>query len=207
MANRNDVAKSITVLRAALPKQTITSKQFHEMINVWTAVLEDIPAAILKLAVRQWISQDTPWFPSVGQLRHIAFGLMQPPEEKLVPAEGWAEVKRALSLGRHRFESGEEAWSSPAVERAFHAIGGWTYFRYAPIEAEMSDRARFIDALTVLQRQQVEERRMLPEVRAHRENLKQLPAGESYQVADRMQELAAELESPNGPGNGRPHAT
>ena len=105
MADRADIAQAITVLRAALPKQTITSKQFNEMVDVWTAVLADIPAAILVLAVRGWISRDTPWFPSVGQLRGIAFGLMAPPEEKLVPAEGWAEVKRAIALGRHRFAS------------------------------------------------------------------------------------------------------
>jgi len=42
----------------------------------------------------------------------------------------------------------------------------------------MSDRASFIDAFAALQRRQVEERRMLPEIRAHFEELRQLPSGE-----------------------------
>jgi hypothetical protein len=138
MTDTNNIAQAITVLRAAFPRQEISSKAFGDMVALWAEILADIPPNVLNMAVMEWIARDTPWFPSVGQIRHIALDLVQCKEGELTPGEGWEEVKRAIRIGRHCFQAGSVKWSSLLVEKAFNALGGWNYFRIALQEDEVA---------------------------------------------------------------------
>ena len=77
----------------------------------------------------------------------------------MTPLEAWGEVRKSFSNGS------SHQWSSPLVKRAYDAIGGYVYFRYAQLSSEAADRARFIEAFKVVQNRQRTERRMLPQVR------------------------------------------
>jgi hypothetical protein len=168
MANRTDVGVAITVLRAALPQREISPQQFREMLTVWTPILEDIPADLLNQAVQAWISKDTPWLPSVGQLRNLAFDLVRPPSDELTPGEAWEELRLAIRRGPHAYLKGYYQWSSPVVRRAFEAVGGWSYFSVALTESEMADRAHFMRIYRDLQEHEERRRRMLPSVASYR---------------------------------------
>jgi hypothetical protein len=169
MTDTNNIAQAITVLRAAFPRQEISSKAFGDMVALWAEILADIPPNVLNMAVMEWIARDTPWFPSVGQIRHIALDLVQCKEGELTPGEGWEEVKRAIRIGRHCFQAGSVKWSSPLVEKAFNALGGWNYFRVALQEDEVADRAHFMRTFEQLQRRKRDLDSMHPAARRLRQ--------------------------------------
>lgn len=96
--------------------------------------------------IRRVLDTTAPCFPSSAELRQGASGLAATPDQGTTAGEAWQEVKRAISLGQHRFESGLAHWSSPLVEDAFNAVGGWAFFRSALVKNEASDRAYFARA-------------------------------------------------------------
>lgn len=162
------IPQVLGILGVAYPRQALSKEKFRLAVPVWHELLGDLDFGLLKTAVQRHCSTSK-WFPSVAELRQAAFELLETEADRVTPAEAWAEAKRAISLGRHRFASGEASWSSPLVEKAFRAMGGWSYFRHARITAEMSDRARFMQAIDDLRVRDRQERRMLPAIRAFRD--------------------------------------
>jgi len=160
MATKKDVARCLVVLRAALPRQTITGTQFEQMTTTWTTLLEDIPANLLEMATRAYCATSTPFFPSAGQIRHLALDMVEDHSQRITAGDAWAEVQRALANGQHAHE-----WSNPLVRKAFEAVGGWTYFHGALLSSVPADRARFMQAFDTYQQREQADRRMLPAVR------------------------------------------
>lgn len=224
MTSKSQISQILGVLGVAYRRQAMTTEQIKLAVPVWHELLGDLDFGLLKTAVQQHCS-NSQWFPSVAELRQAAFDLLETKAERITPGEAWAEVKRAISTGRHHFASGEATWSSPLVEKAFRAIGGWSYFCYALTSAEMSDRARFMQAIEDLRVRDRQERRMLPEIRAYRDRQRLAAQAEKEAgsgrltdstnddeiqecadptAADQIQDLANQLRPPASPKNGRP---
>ena len=191
MATRDDVARAITALRAAFPKQTITGRQFDEMVSVWSEILEDIAGEPLMMAVKAWISGDTPWLPSVGQLRRMALEMVPGGAGAKTAGEAWEEVRLALSRGEHGYRKGHYAWSSALVERAFNCVGGWQYFNTALMDSVMADRAHFMRAYGELVERDERERREPPAVTAYRRML--LGGGAAEEGVRRPRRIGVEV--------------
>lgn len=172
MATQADIVDLITVLRAALPKQSISSKQFDEMVPVWTMILEDIPAELLGIAAKEWCSKDDPFFPSVGQIRTGALDLIATDADRITAADAWDEICRAFrSVGHTR----SPEWSHPDIGRAVQGVGGWRYL--CTSDNPMADRARFMDTFKVYRRRAETDRRMLPATREFVAQHRQIEAG------------------------------
>jgi hypothetical protein len=71
MASKQEVTKAITVLRAAYPRQAISTAQFREMVAAWSTVLDDVPGESLEVAVENAM-RNSKWFPSVAEIRDAA---------------------------------------------------------------------------------------------------------------------------------------
>ncbi len=177
----------MTILRAAYPRQTITSKQYDKMVVVWADILEDLPFELVKAAMREWCSRDEPWFPSVGQIRTIALDLTASEADRMTAGEAWDEVCRAFRNHGHwrAFD-----WTHPNIGRAVKAMGGWAYLCNS--ENPMADRARFMDSFKALQQRTEHDRRMLPSVRDYVDQHRQL------EVEKQMKRLTTVLTGDNG---------
>jgi len=178
MASKKQVGDLIQILHSLWPHSSPIPKGLDEkaftaevarLLGPWFAVLGDLPADVLGLAVKKLAASGREFFPPAGVVRQATFDLEDGPADMLTAGEAWAEVGRALRMGEHRYRNGTERWSSTTVERAFESIGGWNYFRFALEDAYMSDRARFCDAFKQLQTRRKETRRELPAVTEYRQ--------------------------------------
>ena len=176
MASQTDIVDLITVLRAALPKQPISSEQFDEMVPVWTMILEDIPAELLSVVAKDRCSKRDPFFPSVGEIRQTALDLVATDADRLTAGDAWDEVNRAFrNVGYTR----SPEWTHPDIDRAVRGVGGWAYLCHS--DNPMADRARFLDIFKVYRGRADTDRRMLPATREfvakHRQIETDGPAG------------------------------
>jgi hypothetical protein len=187
------------VLGVVYRRQALTTQELKLAVPVWHELLGDLDFDLLKAAVHAHCASSK-WFPSVAELRQAAYDLVAADAEGVTAGEAWREVRRALRLGCHRFQSGEAGWSSPLVEAAFNALGGWNYFRAALAEDEMADRAHFTRAFEALQRRQRDQARMHPAARRFRqeylERAPQLPPACSEpdeEIPEQLARLAQRL--------------
>jgi hypothetical protein len=192
VAIRGEVAKALAALRAAYPRQTITAKQYREMIKLWTEILEDVPGEALMVAVKAWISGDSPWMPSVGQVRQAALDLAPRTGAPKTAGDAWEEVRRALGRGEHGYRKGHYRWSGELVERAFDGVGGWRYFNQALIDSVMADRAHFMRIYNDLLEREEKARREAPVVAAYRRAL----LAQASEVEKKTTEVVCEEEQP-----------
>jgi hypothetical protein len=192
------ISQILGVLGVVYRRQALTTQELKLAVPVWHELLGDLDFHLLKAAVHAHCTTSK-WFPSVAELRQAAHDLVAPAAEAVTAGEAWAEVKRAIRLGQHRFQDGQARWSSPLVEAAFNALGGWNYFRTALTDDEMADRAHFTRAYEGLQRRQHDQARMHPAARRFRqgylESARQLP-GDNGRHADRPLEPVPPAPSP-----------
>ena len=146
------------VLDKAYPRFTLD----EETTEVYYQVLGDIDPHLLKCAILDYISRDTPWCPSAGQLRTAAFELVETGSDALSSGEAWGEV---LAQVRAVGYCGMPAFSSETITEAVQAVGGWRYICSTPENVIHTTRARFASAYDVLQKRQRDNVRMLPQVR------------------------------------------
>jgi hypothetical protein len=167
MIETGDFLAVMRVLDKAYPR----FKLDEETTEVYYQILGDLPLELLKAAVIDYVSSDSPWCPSAGQLRAAAFRLVEHEEGKKSAGEAWGEVMRKV---------GEEGYicapqfDDPLIARALQGIGGWRELCFSPEEHLMAARARFFQVYETLQERQRHERRMLPAVR---ETVARLAAG------------------------------
>jgi hypothetical protein len=58
---------------------TVPSLTVAQLIHPWHAILGDLPAELLNLAVKQIGSSDREFFPPAGVVRQAALDMMPPP--------------------------------------------------------------------------------------------------------------------------------
>ena len=145
------------MLAALFPR----SQQVKEpaTIEAYYAILADLPIDLLKAAVLEWGRKDTPWPPSAGQLRSLAFALIEHQKGQVTAVEAWKEAREVL-----RYQLGdvsEDDFTDPAIYEAAKAIGIQDIFRMQE-KAIVSTRARFMTAFdTFLDRRRTSQQ-MLP---------------------------------------------
>ena len=168
MISKAQITQILGILGVAYRRQAMTEKDLLVAVPIWHDLLSDLDFDLLRAAVQNHCTSSK-WFPSVAELRDAAFELAESDADKITPGEAWAEVKSAIAAGSSAYYSKSRTWSSPLVEKAFCAIGGWDYYRYALSSAEPADRARFIEAFQDLRTRGRQQGRMLPQLQAFRE--------------------------------------
>lgn len=158
MIERLEFGKVMAALGAMYPRWDIA----EETITAYYSILGDLPLELLKAATLEYSSRGEHWPPSAGQLRAVAFDLLEQDEHYLSPGEAWAEVTKIMRLDGHwRVPK----FSSPLIARAVDAIGGWRYINLSPEDIMYTHRARFLQTYETLQKRERADRRMLPQVR------------------------------------------
>lgn len=197
MASKVQISDLLQILHSLWPHSSPIPKgldderfaaEVAKLLGPWHAVLGDLEADVLGLAVKQLASSGREFFPPAGVVRQAAFDLMASATDRMTAGEAWKEVMDAVRYRMPAFVRGEASWSNPLVEQAFQAVGGWAYFRYSLEDAQMADRARFMDTFSQLQRRERLARRELPAIAEYRQLINetarqldaersQLPAG------------------------------
>ncbi|KHO62687.1 Loader and inhibitor of phage G40P [Thermoanaerobacter sp. YS13] len=115
---KTEIVKLLAVINAAFPNMQVT----EAMVDLWHELLGDIDFNLAKAAVKK-ILLESPYPPTIADIRKQAAEIIMPKENKIDPAEAWGEVERAIRLYGSYME--EEALSSmsPAVARVVKYIG------------------------------------------------------------------------------------
>jgi len=166
--------KIMAALASMYPKFELT----QETLTGYYAILHDLDADLLKAATIEYGSKDTPWPPSAGQLRQLAFDLVDRAHGRIGPYEAWGRVVKAVR--RCGIYEGQPEFDEPAIARAIAGVGGWRAICMAPEASIMSTRARFIEAFQRARNDERTETRMLPQIR---ELAAQLSAGDRPRLA------------------------
>lgn len=148
--------KVMQFLNNAYPRFTLEP----ETIEVYYQILSDLPLDLVKAAILQLITEDSPWCPAVGQIRSCVFDLLD--RESGVPTawDAWAEVcKRIGDTGHVCIPE----FSHLLIKQAVDGVGGWRELCMS--ENAIADRARFVQAYEALARRERIQSRMLPQVR------------------------------------------
>ena len=178
MATLEETTKVMAYLIALWPREPIedpTIKAYH-------TVLKDIPNDALTAAAEK-VAADATFFPRAAELRQAAFNLMQGDDLPLA-IEAWQQVATT--------------WTGRKVE--FHALTQATVRRMGGMrrlgqtqEKELPFvRAQFIKTFEALRAREVEDRRMLPAVRAYKE------LAAENRAQDEIKRLAAMMAGNNG---------
>jgi hypothetical protein len=167
MTTKAEITQMIAVLGVLYPRNALAGEELKRAVSAWHELLSDVPIHLLRKAVSHH-GATSKWFPTVAELREIAFDLCENDAERMSSGEAWAEVRRAMSSGRR------QEWSSPLVKKALAAIGGWAYLREATLASEVSNRSRFCDAFETIQARERRESRLLPVVKEQRARIHEL---------------------------------
>lgn len=96
MATRNELLEVVNLIKD-LPNSPIRdAASLENTVKLFTAVLEDLPAEMVKVATVQYCSEGNPFFPMPGVLRDKAMELQLLALGIPTPAEAWAMVVNGL---------------------------------------------------------------------------------------------------------------
>lgn len=170
--------KAWALLTAAYPQAPQATNR--ETAALYARTLADLPADLLEAAVLSAIGA-CKFFPTVAELRDLAFSAVERAGNLPAPSEAWGDVMDAVSaIGYYRTPN----WKVEAIAEAVRAIGGWEMLCQS--ENSVADRARFIEAYGAIVQRARTDARQLPQVREalsrltsspRAENVRQLLAG------------------------------
>ena len=139
MATPREAAAVIAAIGLAYPSRfKIGKEQLAPTVTLWHGLLADLPDGAALDACRALLaSGQHP--PAISEIRaealSVRLGLGRPSA-----GDAWGEVVKAF--GSNPIDQAP-AWSSPAIERALRAIGGWRHACTSDNPA--ADRARFME--------------------------------------------------------------
>jgi hypothetical protein len=174
MAAFEAFANEMGLLAAAFPRFQMTPAT----IEAYYLILADMPQGLVKAAMLQLVGDDSPWFPSAGQIRAAAFRLVEEERGDKSGGEAWGEVMAAV--GKYGYVRTPE-FSDPLIGDCVSAVGGWLVLCTSPIDTIHTTRARFIQSYEILQDRQKRQERMLPAVR---EVVKRLDVSNAPRLGD-----------------------
>jgi len=157
MMDKFEFAKILAILEGMYPRFKLEPRA----VEAYYAILGDLPTDLLKAATLQIGSEARPFFPAAGELRQVAFDLID--QQAGVPNawDAWTEVCRKIGVDGHVHTP---EFSHPLVSQTIDAVGGWLTLCMS--ENSVADRARFVQAYEVLSKRECYRVRMLPQVRA-----------------------------------------
>jgi hypothetical protein len=124
MATLSEISTELRRTLAAYPQHAarLDKEQIAMMLEVWQESLMDLPADLLKMAVKNHIERSQ-WLPSIAEIRASAVSLMR----QASPAdhdwnEAYAELQRlVLAVGY----TGKPEFTNPALAETVRTLGGW----------------------------------------------------------------------------------
>ena len=157
MIPREQFYSLMKFLEAAFPRW----QPGPETNEAYYVILSDLPFELVKAAIQDYASDDTPWPPSSGQIRGRAISLVERSEDRPSVSEAWGRVVKAIGVyGYMREPQFEDSRTTRAVE----AIGGWRFICTCPEDMQVSNRARFIAAYETIGKRDQDGIRLLPQV-------------------------------------------
>lgn len=168
MANLKEVSKVLGVLTLAYPKSELKPG----MAEVYSSLLSEIPVNILEAAAKQIMVENT-FFPSVAELRNKSIELMSGVKGLPLPIEAWDNVSKAHvtytvctgekdEAGNWETAKLEYEWINPIVKQTAEFLGWPNKF---PTDNPMADRSQFFKAYESMINREVEQNKLLPEVK------------------------------------------
>ena len=158
MATKSEVAKLMGVIAAAFPSFVLK----QETITVYAEMLKDVDYALLEAAAKQVMTEDSPFFPSLGHWRQTAFDLAEKSAGVPSAFEAWNEVWEAVT---HLWTHEEPQWSHPLIAQTVKVVG-FNRLCYANLDEVGFERANFYKVYESLLQRARDDVRMLPDVKA-----------------------------------------
>jgi len=158
MIDKIEFAKILGVLVDMFPRIKLEQRT----VEAYHLILGDLNADLLKAATLEIGAQDRAFFPSAGELRTVAFELLDRQRGIPTAGEAWAEVLKRLNWYE---PPTPEDFSHPAIYDALNGIGGNRYLAHTPEAMLYTARARFFETYQALLKREREDARMLPAVR------------------------------------------
>lgn len=148
MATLSEISTELRRTLAAYPQHAarLDKEQLALMLEVWQESLMDLPADLLKMAVKNHIERSQ-WLPSIAEIRASAVSLMR----QASPAdqdwnEAYAELQRlVLAVGY----TGKPEFANPALVETVRTLGGWQQVCWNE-DPEGVFRAQFRDVYQVV---------------------------------------------------------
>lgn len=161
-----EVLKIIKIMVSAYPNTQITDATREAYVTM----LRDIDLSVLEAAIRQAMAESE-FLPTIARIREKAIALTQP--DHVSSLEAWGEVKQAMGrYGYYRYPQ----FNDPLILKAVECIGWQTL---CSSENEPADRAHFSKVYESLVRREIDDARMLPEVRQIQQKVRALIADHS----------------------------
>lgn len=161
-----EVLKIIKIMVSAYPNTQITDATRE----VYVTMLRDLGLNVLEVAIKQAMAESE-FLPTIARIREKAIALTQP--EHVSSLEAWGVVKKAMEqVGFYRYPS----FDDPLIAKAVDCIGWQTL---CSSENEPADRAHFSKVYESLLRREIDDARMLPEVRQIQQKVRALIADHS----------------------------
>ena len=142
-----ETAKIVYVIKATYPAHftKYTTKDYDNMIQAWTAVMEDYSYQQASAGMKIYLASDTKGFPpSPGQVIDCITKTMEQPELEMNALEAWDLVRHALKNSAYHSE--EEFAKLPSVVR--RAVGSASNLREMCMletsEVETVEQSQFV---------------------------------------------------------------
>jgi|ERR1044071_1481370 hypothetical protein len=161
MPNEPEISELIGLMSAAYPNAKVSDPT----IEVYIAMLKDIPLDVLTASVQQCMAESE-FLPTVAKIRDKALSLSSPVAPE--PLEAWGIVQKEIErAGFYRLPKFED----PIIVKAVDCIGWKTL---CCSENPVADRAHFSKVYEGLLRQAENDRRMLPQARQIQEQVRRM---------------------------------
>lgn len=125
--DRNDIRAVLATISAIYPNYTVNAGT----VDVWLAILGHQDAKTVKNAVLAFLSSDSAFAPTPGQINALCAKFAAEPHEKITAGEAWDMCAQAARGGLDFARLTAQYSSFPRLLKAARQVG-WDRVRYAP---------------------------------------------------------------------------
>jgi hypothetical protein len=115
---KTETVQLLAVINAAFPNMQVT----EAMVSLWHELLGDLNFGLVKAAVKKLLLE-SPYPPTIADIRRQAVEIATPPEDRIDVAEAWGEVERAIRLYGYYREAEALASMSPRTAKVVKYMG------------------------------------------------------------------------------------
>ncbi len=115
---KTETVKLLAVISAAFPNTQVT----EATVALWHELLGDVDLNLALVAVKKLLLE-SPYPPTIADIRKRAVEIMTPLKDQVDAAEAWGEVEKAIRLYGYYSEAEALASMSPRVAKVVRYIG------------------------------------------------------------------------------------
>lgn len=115
---KTETVKLLAVISAAYPNMQVT----EATVEIWNELLGDLELNIALTAAKKLILE-SPYPPTIADIRKRAVEVMTPPEDRIDAAEAWGEVQRAIRLYGYYREAEALQSMTPRTAKVVRLMG------------------------------------------------------------------------------------